>query len=172
MSTRAWVYGGLSTFALVAWASLGHKGVSTNEALMPGDAAVAATASPTTAAWPVSERRILAPAARDAFAAFAPPPPPAPPPAPAAAKQGEPPPPPPAAPILNLRFAGRMLAPDGSQIIFATLGNDTVMLAAGASLSNGYRVEKVSATGVELVYPPLSTRARLDIPAAPAFEVR
>ena len=172
MSARAWLYGGLSAFVVASWATLEQKSAGSTAPLMNGAPSPAAVSTPEPAPAPTLERKVLEPAVRDPFVAVAPPPPPAPPPAPPAPKTPEPPPPPPAPPPLNLRFSGRMLAPDGGLIVFATLGSETVVLAPGTNLSNGYRVEKVADGGVELLYPPLNARARLDIPPAPSFEIR
>ena len=172
MNKRLWTYGGLSIVGVVAWAAVGQRPVGGVTPTVTRDTAIPSAPSPVAATHATLERPMLAPAMRDAFAAVAPPPPPAAPPPPPSAKKSEEPPPPPAPPALNLRFAGRMLAPDGSQVVFATLGNETVTLAAGTSLANGYRVEKIGDTAVEFMYPPLSARARLDIPSAPAFEIR
>jgi hypothetical protein len=115
-------------------------------------------------------RPMLEPAGRDPFA---PPAPPAPPPIAAASKATPPSPPPaPQAPPLNLAFAGTMVDPDGKRIVFAAIGAETVTLTAGLVLPNGYQVQSIGGTQVELVFPPLGTRATMNIPAAPSFEVR
>lgn len=77
-----------------------------------------------------------------------------------------------AAPALNLQYTGRMAAPDGSTSVFAQFGGEALLLRAGLELSNGYRVERITDHAVELLYPPLNRPARLDLPPAPAFEVR
>jgi hypothetical protein len=179
VSARAWIYGGLGAFVVAAWGTLEQKPASVATPLTSATPREAPS-PPTVLLAPMSpppapvERAMLDPAMRDPFMIVVPaPPPPAPAPPPVAVKPPEPPPPPPPAPPpLNLRFTGRMLAPDGALLVFANLGTQPVVLAAGTDLPNGYRVETVTATAVELLYPPLGARARLDLPAAPAFEVR
>jgi hypothetical protein len=78
---------------------------------------------------------------------------------------------PPVAPPLNLTFAGRMTAPDGSQILYVANGASTQSIAVGQDLPNGYRVDAITAQAVEFSYP-LQTNARLDLPAPPKFEIR
>ena len=82
------------------------------------------------------------------------------------------PPPPPLAPALNLRFVGRMTGPEGVQSIYASIGETPVTLSVGQSLSNGYRVDAIKERVVELSYPPLNTTTKLDLPEAPAYEIR
>jgi hypothetical protein len=78
----------------------------------------------------------------------------------------------PTAPVLDLRFAGRMTAPDGGLLVFATLGDLPITLFVGQSLPNGYRVDRISERVVELSYPALGTTARLDLPEPPKYEIR
>ena len=78
----------------------------------------------------------------------------------------------PVAPPLNLRFTGRMTAPDSTPIIFAAFGETHLELKAGQSLPNGYRVETINATSVEFSYPFMKTSARLELPESPKFEIR
>jgi hypothetical protein len=77
-----------------------------------------------------------------------------------------------AAPALNLRFTGRMAGPDGKEVIFATAGESVVMLTQGKNLLNGYEVLEISATSVELRHALTNTRARLDLPVAPRYQIR
>jgi hypothetical protein len=172
MTSRWWTYGAVGAAIAAGWASFGPK----PDALAvptPSPDAAAPTAflqAPASPSAPTT-RVVLAPALRNAFAIVAPPPPPAPP-APPPVKVVEAPPPPPAPPPLNLRYAGRMTAPDGTPVVFALYGNESVVLTPGLALANGYRVERVTDAAVELLYPPLGATARLDVPAAPTFEVR
>jgi hypothetical protein len=86
-----------------------------------------------------------------------------------------PPPAPPQAPsppAVNLSFAGRMTAPDGSQVIYVNYANEPLAIGVGQTLPNGYRVDAITARAVELSYPPLNTTARLDLPASPKYEIR
>jgi hypothetical protein len=79
---------------------------------------------------------------------------------------------PPSPPPINLSFAGRMTAPDGSQILYISYGDAPLALAVGQILPNGYRVDAITAQAVELSYPPSNTTARLDLPAPPKYEIR
>ena len=81
-------------------------------------------------------------------------------------------PPTPTAPPLNMGFAGRMTAPDGTQIVYVAFGETSLAITAGQTLPNGYRVEAINPRAVELRYPPLNTTARLDLPAPPKYETR
>ena len=76
------------------------------------------------------------------------------------------------APPVNLRYTGRMTAPDGSLVVYAAFGETSLALTTGQSLPNGYRVEAITARAVELSYPPLNTTARLDLPEPPKYEIR
>jgi hypothetical protein len=123
-------------------------------------------------------RDTLEPAARDPFAYEAPPAPKLnqvvkklPP-----AKPVEPMPvmaaPVPMAPSLDLRYTGRMVAPDGTVLVFATLAESPLTLVTGMSLPNGYRVERINDRAVEFSFPALGTTARLDLPEPPKYEIR
>ncbi len=121
------------------------------------------------------ERDKLEPALRDPFMYVAPPappapkkPPPAPPPMPAPVMAA----PAPSAPSLDLRYTGRMTAPDGTLIVFVTYADSPITLAVGQSLPNGYRVDHISDRVVDLSYPALGTTARLDLPELPKYEIR
>ena len=76
------------------------------------------------------------------------------------------------APDLNLRFIGRITAPDGTQSIYAQSGEASIILMVGQTLPNGYRIESIKERVVELSYPPLNTIAKLDLPEAPRYEIR
>jgi hypothetical protein len=78
----------------------------------------------------------------------------------------------PSAPILNLRFTGRMVSPDGQQIVFAALADEPVTLSVGLILSNGYRVDSITERAVQLTYTALGTTERLDLPEPPKYEIR
>lgn len=118
-------------------------------------------------------RPVLAPSSRDPFAPVAPP-------ATVVAKPSLQPAPliqvaapqPPSPPPVNLTFAGRMTAPDGSQIIYVSHGDTPLAIGVGQTLPNGYRVEAITAQAVELSYSPLNASARLDLPAPPKYEIR
>ncbi len=117
-------------------------------------------------------RALLEPAERDPFATLVPKPDVAAlqlpiPPAPQIAVTQRPAPPP-----LDMRFTGRMTAPDGTQIVFVAFGDMNLSITAGQTLPNGYRVDAIGERLVELSYPPLSTTARLDLPESPKYEIR
>ncbi len=124
------------------------------------------------------DRPLLELAQRDPFAIDLPKPAPllpkqsVPPPAASIAMPLPPPPPVPMAPPHNLRFAGRMRTPEGRELVYVSLGDTGIVLVAGQTLPNGYRVESVTARSVELSYPPLNTRTRLDLPEPPRYEIR
>jgi hypothetical protein len=79
---------------------------------------------------------------------------------------------PPTPPAVNLTFAGRMSAPDGSQVIYVAYGDTPLAISVGQTLPNGYRVDAITARAVELSYAPLNTTARFDLPAPPNYEIR
>lgn len=81
-------------------------------------------------------------------------------------------PPPPSPPPLNLRFTGRMTAPDGSQVIFVALGETAMSLSVGQTLPNGYKVNAINERNVELSYLPMNFTTRFDLPAPPQYEIR
>lgn len=83
-----------------------------------------------------------------------------------------PPPPVPTAPPLNLSFAGRVRDPDGKESIYLTWGDKTLNAELGSVLANGYRVERISADAIDLLYVELNTPARLALPTAPRYEIR
>lgn len=83
-----------------------------------------------------------------------------------------PPPPAPTAPPLNLSFAGRLLDPDGKESIYLTWGDKTLSAELGSVLPNGYRVERITADAIDLLYVELNTPARLALPAVPRYEIR
>ncbi len=84
----------------------------------------------------------------------------------------EPPPPPPSPPALNLKYAGRMTAPDGKQLVFVMVGDNATELSVGQVLSNGYMIKAISEHAVDLNYPPMNFSVRFDLPAAPKYETR
>lgn len=86
--------------------------------------------------------------------------------------QVPPPTPQPTAPPLNLRYTGRMTAPDGKQVVYVAYGETNLAIATGQSLPNGYRVDAITSRAVEFVYPPLNTTARLELPELPKYEIR
>ena len=171
MNKRAWVYGSLGAVVVASWAALGQRPAGPVK-VTHSDAMPQPAMTPAPSPLNSTDRKLLEAALRDPFVPVAPPPPPAPPPAPAPKVLPPPPPPPPAAPALNLQYTGRMLSPDGTVTVFANFGSEPVTLTAGMELPNGYRVEKVSDAGVELIYPPLGERSRLAIPPYPMFEIR
>lgn len=95
----------------------------------------------------------------DLFAAKSwqrPPPPPPPPPAPTP----PPPPPPPAAPPLPFRFLGR-LDDEATVKVFLQRGEQVYAVAVGDVIDRQYRVERIDAAQLTLVYLPLQQRQSL-----------
>jgi hypothetical protein len=82
------------------------------------------------------------------------------------------PPPVPTAPPLNLSFAGRVRDPDGKESIYLTWGDKTLSAELGSVLPNGYRVERITADFIDLLYVELNIPARLALPTAPRYEIR
>lgn len=82
-----------------------------------------------------------------------------------------PPPPAPTAPAHNVVFVGRVDQPDGTVSVYAQVGGVSTALVAGQMLSNGYRVEAISPSGIDLLYPPLGTVARIEIPPPSKFQI-
>lgn len=176
MKKRFWFYLVLLACALLGWARV-RQPVATGTQLANssshGRASVAVTSAspgglPQAAALPAQlSRSSLEPALRDPFSGMQP-----------VQEPIAPPPrqvivaPPPSAPQLELVFAGRMTSPDGQQTIFARQGTETLSLAEGKTLSNGYRVHAITDQAVEFDYPPLNTKARLELPPAPTQEIR
>jgi hypothetical protein len=175
MNFRQWLYAGLGAFVVAAWATLDTRPTAPRApglASVPPSALLAPGGLPADASRPVLEAAV-----KDPFAAVAPAPTPVvatikPHTAPPTTPQIAAPPPEPVAPPLNLRFAGRMTGPDGRLAVFAIAGNDAVTLTPGLVLPDGYRVDRITPEAVELTYAPLNTRARLDLPPAPAHETR
>jgi hypothetical protein len=79
---------------------------------------------------------------------------------------------PPLAPPLDLRFAGRMMTPDGRTLVLAQVGETAYFLNPGLVLPNGYQVTGITEQAVQLLYPPLKVTAQLDLPVPPANEIR
>lgn len=75
-------------------------------------------------------------------------------------------------PSLNAEFSGRIRSPSGEAIVFAKIDGQEVRLDPGSQLANGYQVMAVNAEFVEFSHPALKARQRMDLPPAPAFEVR
>lgn len=82
------------------------------------------------------------------------------------------PPPTPEPPPLNLNYAGRMHAPDGSLVVYASQGETSFALAPGLVLPNGYRVESITERVVEFSFTAMNRTARLDLPAPQTYETR
>ncbi|MBN9409211.1 MAG: hypothetical protein J0H69_08685 [Burkholderiales bacterium] len=165
---RLLLYGLVVAAGLVVWWQVRSPRVPTSPASAP------ATRSPTlgvpmTAPVVAGARPLLTPAERDPFAAAAPP---------AVAVPAAPVVVPAPAPVVvavpspNLVFQGQVTAPDGQRLVFASLNEVTLQLKEGQALPNGYVVKAISADAVELSHPPTNTSARLELPAAPSYEVR
>jgi len=81
-------------------------------------------------------------------------------------------PPAPSAPALNLKFTGKMTAPDGTQLVFVAFGETPMSLSPGQILPNGYKVLAINDRSIELNYLPLNFSTRFDLPEPPRHEIR
>jgi hypothetical protein len=108
------------------------------------------------------ERRGLSRTQGELFAA---PPPPAPKPV---AKKAQPPAPVAAAPVappVPYRFAGKVVTGTEEEILVAK-GDLVLPVKVGDTLDGMYRIESISAEGIELLYVPLGTRDRITVSSA------
>lgn len=71
-----------------------------------------------------------------------------------------------------MAFAGRIVWPDGKQVIYVSFAETSLPIEQGTILPNGYRVESISAESIEFNYLALNTTARLAIPPTPRYETR
>lgn len=171
MASRVWVYSLLGGAAITAWVAApsplpsgpsGDRQIALASKQMPIPGAIRRI-------LPAElERPVLEAAGRDPFALLAPP---------VIAPLPQKPvrveaPPPPSPPPLNLRFTGKMTAPDGSQVIFVALGETPLSLTVGQTLPNGYKVNAINDRTVELSYLPMNFTTRFDLPAPPLHEIR
>ena len=176
MHGRIWFYAALGIAGIAATAVY-----RSNPALVESGLISTASQPQTTqpqnfdapAVLPTEIRRTpLDPASGDPFALLPAPSPPvakaAPPPAAVAIASPVAPTPPP----LNLRFAGRVVSPDGTTIIYAAFGETSLQLRTGQFLPNGYRIDAITDRAVELSFPSMGTTARLDLPDPPKYETR
>jgi hypothetical protein len=118
----------------------------------------------------------IEPAERDPFV----PPPPKPVPTPPAPKQAPVAAPPmtlpapvvpaPVAPSFSLRYLGRMVNPDGRELVLLARGDAPVLVAVGSALDEGYVVKAISKDAVQLVYPALGTLVTVPIPPPPGSQ--
>jgi hypothetical protein len=166
---RHLIYGGLGMLLAASWGAL-RLGAATVPPDKPHEHPKTAANAPLPSTVPTGRFALTVPI-RDPFQIKSAQPVPAEPvadrmPAPAAA------PLPTSAPPLDLQFTGRMVAPDGGVYIYALHREEILRLTSGTELSNGYRVEKITADSVEFTYPAFNATATLPIPPAPAFEVR
>lgn len=83
-----------------------------------------------------------------------------------------PPIPPPQAPPHDITFAGRMVKPDGGEVVYVNYAGSSMTIATGQSLPNGYRVDAISAKVIELSYPPMNTKVRIELPDTPSYQIR
>lgn len=132
-------------------------------------AAVDATAPAPTPALPLPER-LARPewpeaAGFDPFVGVvSPPPPPARPlPAPAPELAVAPPPPPPRP---EPRFVGRVVSPDGHQVVYLAWRDQVLSAAVGDPAGEGYVLEAIGPDAVLLNHPQDGVRLKLPIPAA------
>jgi len=167
MASRRWIYSSVGAAAIAVWAFAppASPPTETPSARTPGTAK--APSRPPSLLPSILERPALEAASRDPFAPVAPPAPVV-----VASKPVQVAPPPPSPPPLNLRFTGRMTAPDGSQIVFVAVGDTTLTLSVGQTLPNGYTVNAIHDRAVELSYLPMNFNTRFDLPAPPTYEIR
>jgi hypothetical protein len=78
----------------------------------------------------------------------------------------------PSAPPLSYRFLGRMLNPQGQRFVYIARGDTVVAVRPGVELQEGYVVESVTDTAIELVYPPLQQHVSLPLPPTPPDQKR
>lgn len=81
------------------------------------------------------------------------------PPPPAPIQVEAPPPPPPTAPPLPFRYVGRWVD-DSGETVFLALGERVLAARAGQRL-DAWRLDKVSAQGLEFTYEPLNQQRQL-----------
>jgi hypothetical protein len=169
MAGRLRIYALLGTAVLVVWA--GARQSTPLAAVAEASRSTTSGVKPSRATPPdlpmQLDRPMLEQASRDPFAALLPPAP--------VQLVKKPPvvaPSVPTPPPLNLRFTGKMTAPDGSQLIFVTYGDTPMSLSLGQTLPNGYKVLAINERAVELNYQPLNFTARLDLPDPPRYEIR
>lgn len=169
MAGRRWIYSSGGAIAVAVWAFAPTPAPLPVEAPRTARAPGAAVASsrPASPLPATLERPALEAASRDPFVLTAPPAPVVIAPKPVQAAS-----PPPSPPPLDLRFTGRMTAPDGSQIVFVAVGDTTLSLSVGQTLPNGYRVNAIHDRAVELSYLPMNFNTRFDLPAPPTYEIR
>lgn len=168
MASRRWIYSLVGAVAIGIWAFAPPPApapVDVPSARTPGTARASSRLPSLLPS--ILERPALEAASRDPFAPVAPPAPVV-----VAPKPVQVAPPPPSPPPLNLQYAGRMTAPDGSQIVFVAVGDTTVSLSVGQTLPNGYRVNAIHDRAVELSYLPMNFNTRFDLPAPPTYEIR
>ena len=96
----------------------------------------------------------------DPFVGVRPPPPPPPP----TVAITAPPPPAPTPPALNYRFLGRVVDPDGQLEVYLSRADKDQLVARGTQLPEGYVVQAITPTAVELYYPPLDYHTQIRIP--------
>lgn len=75
-----------------------------------------------------------------------------------------PPPPAPMAPALSYRYVGQMVDPAGKRYVYLGNADKELLVVVGTQLDGGYVVEAIDASAVRLHYPPLDTRAVINIP--------
>jgi hypothetical protein len=165
MASRRWIYPSVGAVALAAWAFAPAPASPPVET--PRTARAAASSRPSSPLPATLERPALDAASRDPFALVAPPAP-----AVTVPKPVQAAPPPPSPPPLNLQYAGRMTAPDGSQVVFVAVGDTTLSLSVGQTLPNGYKVTAIHDRALELSYLPMNFDTRFDFPAPPTYEIR
>lgn len=170
MTKRALIYALVGAVALIGWmGSRAPEPAATGANNRGIPTVVSSAASSQTRALPAQlERPLLVPADRNPFAATVVP-------LPAVAAPKKIPaatPPAPSAPALNLKFTGKMTAPDGTQLVFVAFGETPMSLSPGQVLPNGYKVLAINDRSIELNYLPLNFSTRFDLPEPPRHEIR
>ena len=79
----------------------------------------------------------------------------------------------PVAPSFQLSFLGRLQAVDGRTLVMTQSADGrTFTLEEGKVLSNGYRVERIGVSVVELQHSQTQSVVQLALPPMPRFETR
>jgi hypothetical protein len=154
------VRGGLVAAVTASLGLLAASSEPTTPAALVPASSPAVERSPPAAESPVAlrvdllERRAQKRAPRDVFAAHSwqrPPPPP-----PPVKLEPPPPPPPPSAPPLPFTFLGTFEAADGKPVFYLVEGDRVHAAGEGDVLNGVWRIEKVAAEELVLLYLPLS----------------
>lgn len=166
LAKRLVIYAVLLLAVLLAWAQSRRQGPTVTAAAtpVPHAAAVADGGSLELS------RPLLLPADGNPFSAQV-----GTPPEPVAVPDAEPAPvfvPKPEAPDLAVEVVGRMTTVDGKEMVYALHQGQTLELAAGQVLPNGYVVKRMAPDAIEFEYPSMNALRRIELPPTPKFEIR